>query len=94
MASQRHSGHHRETTGGDREDGCADITLPWEGRGSRASCVPCSGEEGTELPGDCCLPGNHACPEDDLARALLHLHGLQDTHSEQGLLHGGRGALL
>lgn len=50
---------------------------------------------GAELPGDCrLLLGNHACPEDDLARALLHLCGLQDTHSEQGLLHGRGSTLL
>ena len=38
--------------------------------------------------------GGHARPEDDLARALLHLRGLQGTHSEQGLLHGGGVPLL
>ena len=62
---------------------------------SLPSWVLGSGEEGAGLPGDShFLPGDHACPEDDLARALLHLRSLQDTHSEQGLLHGGRGALL
>uniref|UniRef100_A0A8C0KFS7 PDZ and LIM domain protein 7 n=1 Tax=Canis lupus dingo TaxID=286419 RepID=A0A8C0KFS7_CANLU len=50
---------------------------------------------GAKLPGDCTiLLGDHACPKDDLARALFHLCGLQDTHSEQGLLHGRRGTVL
>lgn len=50
---------------------------------------------GAKLPGDCSvLLGDHARPKDDLARALFHLHGLQDAHSEQGLLHGGRRTLL
>lgn len=50
---------------------------------------------GAKLPGDCSvLLGDHARPKDDLARALFHLRGLQDAHSEQGLLHGGRRTLL
>lgn len=50
---------------------------------------------GAKLPGDCSvLLGDHACPKDDVACALLYLRGLQDAHSEQGLLHGGRGTLL
>ena len=62
---------------------------------SQPAYVLDSGGEGAKLPSDCCfLLGDHACPEDDLARALLHLRGLQDTHSEQGLLYGGRGSLL
>ena len=66
-----------------------------KGGPSQPASVPGSGEEGAKLPSACCfLSGGHARPEDDLARALLHLRSLQGAHSEQGLLHGGGGPLL
>lgn len=55
--------------------------------------VPCG--VGCSLLADCSsLPGGHACAEDDLARAVLHLRSLQNSHPQPCLLHGGGTALL
>lgn len=39
-------------------------------------------------------PGDHACPEDDLPRAVLRVRRLQEAHQKPGLLHGRGRALL
>ena len=39
-------------------------------------------------------PGGHACTEDDLARAVLHVRRLQNSYPQPCLLHGGGTALL
>lgn len=84
--SERHGFPWGDCRGGDREreGGGKDVTFTLGRKRAQGqpSCVLGSGVEGAEPPGDCrLLPGDHACPEDDLARALLHLRSLQDAHS-------------